>query len=359
VLNQISISSLRNISNLSLSPSSGINLILGENGSGKTSVLEAIHLLALGRSFRTRFLKNIVKIESTQLQVVGQILKKIPVGLQYSQQSGLQIRLNSAPLKKLSELVSQLPLQLIPANCHQFFEQGPKYRRQFVDWGLFHVEHDFNYHWQSYKKILQQRNSALKQHKPFKEIQLWDASFVSHGDAITELRKLQLKRVLEKFKRLFPILCPEFKSAKITLSYRNGWPKESDLNSALAKNIERDNQLGYTRNGPHAADWSFKINDADPIEMLSRGQQKLFFIALCMSQSEVKTELAKDDHSATNSILLIDDISSELDETHQQLVLAELAKLPIQCFITSTQMTLTDVENTTVFHVKQGELINQ
>ncbi|RLA01991.1 MAG: DNA replication and repair protein RecF, partial [Gammaproteobacteria bacterium] len=144
MLSQLTLLNLRNISELSLQPATGINLITGDNGSGKTSILEAIHLLALGRSFRTRSLKNVVQFDQQQFQVVAKIKAETPVGLQFNINTGLQIRLNNAPLKKLSELAMQLPLQLIPTNCHQFFEQGPRYRRQLLDWGLFHVEPSFN-----------------------------------------------------------------------------------------------------------------------------------------------------------------------------------------------------------------------
>lgn len=71
-------------------------------------------------------------------------------------------------------------------------------------------------------------------------------------------------------------MCPEYAGAGFTLKYRNGWLKDLTLGRALSGSIARDQQLGYTRSGSHAADWSFRINDADPIEMFSRGQQKLF-----------------------------------------------------------------------------------
>ncbi|PHS30695.1 MAG: DNA replication/repair protein RecF [Methylophaga sp.] len=350
MLTQLTVSNLRNITKLTLEPISGINLILGANGSGKTSLLEAIHLLAMGRSFRTRSLKNAIQFEQQQFQITAKTSAEVPVGLQYNS-DGLKIRLNRAPLKRLSELAMQLPLQFVPANCHQFFEQGPRYRRQLLDWGLFHVEPSFNSHWQAYKKILQQRNSALRQHKPTSEIQLWDAHLASHGEVITALRRQQLEKILQQFSVLFARLCPEFSGAGFTLKYRNGWLKDLTLEQALSGTIDRDKQLGYTRSGSHAADWSFKINDADPVEMFSRGQQKLFFLALCMVQAKMADDINQD-----RSILLFDDISSELDQQHQQNVMKELIQLPIQTFVTATDFALEESEKTKVFHVERGEL---
>ncbi len=349
MLTELTVSNLRNITELSLQPTSAINLILGENGSGKTSLLEAIYLLAMGRSFRTRALKNAVQFEQQQLQITAKISAGIPVGLQYNKNTGLQIRLNSAPLKRLSELATQLPLQFVPANCHQFFEQGPRYRRRLLDWGLFHVEPSFNFHWQAYKKILQQRNAALRQRKPASEVQLWDSHLASHGEIITALRYTQLQKILEQFTILFVRLCPEYAGAEFTLKYREGWLKGLSLEQALGKAIDRDRQLGYTRAGSHAADWAFRVNDGDPIELFSRGQQKLFFVALCMVQA-IMTQ------NKDRTILLLDDISSELDQKHQQNVVQELGRLPVQTFVTATELNIDSNEKVKMFHVERGGL---
>jgi len=351
LLSQLSIHSLRNLTKIEVSPSTGINIILGDNGSGKTSILEAIHMLGLGKSFRSRTLKQVVQFGESHLQVIAKTTKNIPVGLQFSNDVGLKIRLNNAPLNKLSELAVQIPLQFIPANCHQFFEQGPKYRRQLLDWGLFHVEPSFNYHWQSYKKILQQRNSALRQHKNVSEIQLWDSHFSQHGEAITSLRKAQLNTLLDEFKTIFPRLCPSYENAQYEIKYRTGWLKGETLASALVTSLERDRQLTYTRSGSHAADWSFKINDCDPGDVFSRGQQKLFYLALCMAQAKITEQ-----HKHDQTILLLDDLSSELDQANQQNVLAELSVLPVQAFITATNLSEELTQNHTVFHVEQGAI---
>ncbi|MDB2705242.1 DNA replication/repair protein RecF [Pseudomonadota bacterium] len=353
-MSQLSIRSLRNVNDATLFPSDGINIIIGENGSGKTSILEAIHLLALGKSFRTRTLKSVVQFGQPQLQVIAKTISNIPIGLQFSILEGLSIRLNNAPLKRLSELASQLPLQFIPANSHHFFEQGPKYRRQLIDWGLFHVEPSFNFHWQAYKKILQQRNSALRQHKKREEVQLWDEHLTCHGEAITQLRRKQLDKLLVEFKKIFSNICPTYKNAQYEVKYREGWLKGETLSAALEKSIQRDELLGYTRSGSHAADWSFRINNFDPADVFSRGQQKLFSLALCMAQAKMAEHVKHD-----KTILLLDDLSSELDKQHQQKVIEELGSLTIQTFITTTEIDVKPSKKYTVFHVEQGTVRQQ
>lgn len=355
MLSQLQIFQFRNLHDVAMSPASRVNLLLGDNGAGKTSLLEAIHLLGLGRSFRTRQLKNIVEYQQTQSRVIGKIAGRIPVGFQFDLQQGVQIRLNNAPLKKLSELASHLPLQFIPANCHEFFELGPRFRRKLVDWGLFHVEQSFLYHWQSYKKCLQQRNAGIRQHKMDAEIQLWDPHLVRHGEQLSQLRQTYLKQLLEIFKPIFYRICPELVETEFTLRYLSGWPKDQSFADILNNSLERDRALAYTRSGSHAADWSLRMDAADPAEILSRGQQKLFYLALSLAQIALLMRRRQ-----TETLLLIDDLSSELDEQHQQMVLTLLAEMPVQSFISSTNMALAEYlseqDQHAVFHVKQGVL---
>ncbi len=340
---------------MELQPDSSINMIIGENGSGKTSILEAIYMLGLGRSFRTRSLKHLVSYQQPQLQLIARCDDNTPVGLQFHLSNGLQIRLNHSPLKRLSDLASQLPIQYIPANCHQFFELGPKYRRRLIDWGVFHVEPEYNYHWQSYKKALSQRNAALKTRAKKEVIVLWDSYLDRHGSALTNYRTLYLERLRREFEILFGQLCPAFSNAKITARFNAGWPKNESLRDVLVTNLDKDHQYGYTRYGAHACDWTLKINEADPAEILSRGQQKLFFMAISLAQLKIIRE-----HNTHAGILLIDDISSELDQNHQLNLLDHIQAAGIQSFITSTNSTLHDwmhgKENCNLFHVEQGQL---
>lgn len=356
MINQLSLTQFRNIASLELTPSSGINFIVGENGSGKTSLLEAIYLLGMGRSFRSRTLKSLINADYDYAQVFARLDEQIPVGIRLDKQS-VQIRLNKAPLKKLSELAAYLPLQLIPANCHQFFEHGPRFRRQLADWGVFHVEHGFLNQWQTYRKALQQRNYALRHQLPDADIQIWNRQLVQAGENITAARKNHLQSVLTRFQILFAELCPVFADADFSLRFAAGWPKETDFKTVLDTTLERDKALGYTRSGAHAADWTIRINGQNPAGLLSRGQQKLFFLAFSLSQ----LQLLVDRQSNQKSILLIDDLTSELDIQHQQLVLDKLNGLQLQTFVTSTETALPgrlqQPQNIAVFHVEHGRIL--
>jgi len=355
LLSNLTITDFRNIHSAELSPTQNINLLLGDNGSGKTSLLEAIHILGVGRSFRSQQLKNTVNLNADRCVLFARSDDSTPIGMQYDLKTGLQIRLNNAPLVKVSELALNLPLQYISANCHQFFELGPKFRRKLVDWGVFHVEHHFNYHWQSYKKASQQRNSALKHKQSKLDVEAWNNTVINHGEHIANFRHTYLHRLLDAFIPIFTSLCTTFKSSIFTVKYNQGWAKDSSLHEILNNNFERDRMLGYSRTGPHSADWTIKINDADPSEMLSRGQQKLFFLSICIAQIEILLQ----EKNYRNTILLIDDISSELDWQHQVNVIKFLRDLPVQVFMTSTDKkmtTLMDETDDKVFHVELGEV---
>jgi DNA replication and repair protein RecF len=340
-----------------MNPAKGINVFLGNNGSGKTSLLEAIYILSIGRSCRTRSLKNVIQFGQSHFQIVAKSEHAIPIGIRYEKaNSQLIARLNSEPVKRLSELAYQLPLQYIPANCHQIFEQGPAYRRQLLDWGLFHVEPQFNFYAQSYKKLIQQRNAAIKAKQSDEEITLWDRHYCDYGERIAELRSKQLDSLCASFHEIFTEICPEYIDAEIAYKYKKGWIKD-DLADSLQQGLGRDKKLQYSKEGPHAADWLFVINDIHPAELLSRGQQKLYFIALALSQAKLVNMQNKS--QSIMPILLIDDLSSELDIVHQELVMHVLSKQELQCFISTTDTrvaSLRESEKMKVFHVEQGNV---
>ena len=222
-----------------------------------------------------------------------------------------------------------------------------------MDWGLFHVEQDFFYHWQAYKKILSQRNAALRNAKPNSEIKVWDASLNAHGLKLATYRNEYLDQLVISFKEWFMLLCNDYKTSKFELRYLSGWPKGEDFADILNKTIDRDRALGYTRSGPHAADWSLRVDGQDPAELFSRGQQKLFFLAISLAQITLMQQINKQ-----QSVLLIDDLSSELDREHQVSVLQAIKKLKVQTFITTTNTELSarlvKEENDIMFHVERG-----
>ncbi|HKK14893.1 MAG TPA: DNA replication and repair protein RecF, partial [Gammaproteobacteria bacterium] len=152
------IQDFRNLTAVELAPSPGLNLIVGANAAGKTSLLEGIFFLGHGRSFRSRHPERLIREGTDACSVVGQVAgggggSGLTVGIERSRR-GWRARIGGAPVRGLAELAGQLPTQLINPDSHRLLEGGPQYRRRFLDWGVFHVEHRFLGAWQRYMRAL-------------------------------------------------------------------------------------------------------------------------------------------------------------------------------------------------------------
>ncbi|MEQ3512373.1 DNA replication/repair protein RecF [Pseudoalteromonas phenolica] len=357
-LNHISLNHFRNIEALSFQPSADINIIYGANGSGKTSLLEAIYFLSHGKSFRTNKQKLLIHYEQDACIVHAKkqhLNLSIPVGISKNKQGETQLKIQGQASRKISELAQLLPVQVITPESYELFFGGPKERRRFLDLGVFHVEQSFFNAWRQFNKILKQRNALLKSrpHNYAEQIKFWDVEFVKVADQINIARKAYIERFNAYFFDKIVGQIPIFSG--LELRYDAGW--KEDLASTLKANFERDVKLGYTSKGPHKADFSFYINGHSIENIFSRGQLKLLLYALKITQNTlIETETKK------QSILLIDDLPSELGEETMTSV-AELLKLcQSQLFITAiTAESISAVvepiqREKKMFHVKHGSL---
>ncbi len=190
-LSRLEIRHVRNLTRVELSPASHLNLIYGENASGKTSLLEAIAILGHGRSFRSSNIAKVIQAEADKLTVFGEVLQgdsRTPMGIEKSREQ-TRIRIAGEWVNNTSPLAQLLPLQVITPDSHKLIEQGPKYRRQFLDWGVFHVEHQFAQLWRRYRKALKQRNAILRSGRASdQQLRAWDAELVSTVAPITTMR---------------------------------------------------------------------------------------------------------------------------------------------------------------------------
>ena len=349
----LEISRVRNLDAVQLAPCDQINLIYGENASGKTSLLEAIHLLSLARSFRSNSIQHVVQRNQASLTVFGRIRVKngqtTTVGLEKGRDV-TRIRINQQTAHKTSDLAAVLPVQVINPDIHRILEQGPRYRRQFLDWGVFHVEHSFLPTWQAYHKILRQRNAALRSRAQPGEIRYWDNQLIEQGLRLTRLRREYIAALspwLDRFCKVLLGAVPEW-------SYQPGWNQELDLPAALNKGFERDRQQGFTQSGPHRADLVIR-QDRQPVQNhFSRGQQKL--LASAMRLAQIAQFRAVRDQTP---LLLVDDLPAELDPGHRARLLALLVESGAQLFVTATEPGLIEPagdQSIKMFHVEHGRV---
>lgn len=357
-LSRVSVTGVRNLHPVTFSPSPRINILHGDNGSGKTSVLEAIHLLGLARSFRSARLLPVIQYEQPACTVFGQVDLveggHSNLGVSRDRQGDFQIRIDGQNARSAAQLAEALPLQLINPDSFRLLEGAPKIRRQFLDWGVFHVEPRFMATWQRLQKALKQRNSWLRHGTLDGASQaVWDRELCLASDEIDEYRRSYIKALKPVFEQTLSELV---ELEGLTLSYYRGWDKEKDLSTVLASSLHRDQQMGHTQAGPQRADLRLRLGAHNAADILSRGQQKLVVCALRIAQGHLVSQARRG-----QCIYLVDDLPSELDDQHRRALCRLLEDLSCQVFITCVDhellrdgwQTETPVA---LFHVEQGRI---
>lgn len=331
---------------LELDPS--LTLITGPNGAGKTSVLEGIYLLGRGRSFRTSQTDSLVRLGADQFRVVGSVSRNgrgISVGLQWASRR-LEARIAGAPAESLAELTVTLPVQVIEPGIHQLIEGGPLRRRRFVDWGVFHVEPRFLFHWQRFHRALRQRNAVLREQEPDDALEVWTRELIVSGEHINQARINYVLQLLPHIGRA----CSELLGEEIAITYVRGWPDDQTLEEALTNARARDRQRQTTTVGPHRADLAIRRLSRTARQTVSRGQQKLLAAALVLGQLQL--------HAVEQSLrttLLLDDPAAELDAMRLDRLVAQVRELPVQLVITALHDDFRRWGSAgRLFHVEQG-----
>lgn len=353
-LRQIQITNLRNLNSIDLELGSKFNLLYGNNGSGKTSFLEAIHYLGLARSFRTHLNSRIINNECDNFSLFGLVEQnglQVPIGIQREKQKNAgEIRIFGKIAESSVELAEILPLQFMNAEAHRLLLGGPKYRRQFLDWGVFHAEPTFMSAWGRAYRALKQRNAGLRSHILLEELKLWEGELIL---AAQELDLLRAKYIAEFAPIFQEILCKLLDLVPIVLNYYRGWPIDEELGSALARSWHRDKETGFSQFGPQRADIILRSEGVPIQDRLSQGQQKVAVYALRLAQGIL---LAR--QTGKRCIYLIDDLPAELDAYKQKRVAEILMSLDTQVFITGINRVelepLFPAEHCKLFHVEQG-----
>ena len=342
-LKQLRLSHFRNCANAKLELAPKLNLLIGDNAAGKTSVIEALWYLVSGRSFRSAQSKALIQSEQEEFVVFAELVTEQAahlshkIGLQKNSDQTL-LRCDGQKLNSHAELARLLPIQMLTPESHKLLEEGPKARRQFMDWGCFHQSSDFIHHWRYYQRALKQRNQALKQKQSNQQIQLWDFALITSSEKISQLRQSYVEQLIPLVQSYCEILMPELQ-APMECSFRPGWPlSQPDLGQLMQQNLLKDRQLGHTQYGAHRADLRFKFNGTEARQMLSRGQQKLFVCALLLAQAKLQQQLHQEP-----AIMLIDDLPAELDQQHRRTLMTLLDQLDIQHLVTSTAADLIEI----------------
>lgn len=346
---------VRNILEADLEPGPGFNLFHGKNGAGKTSLLEAIHFLHLGRSFRSLQATPIIQTGAEHLSVFGQFRlggSLWPVGLQRSRQGEWLLKIAGEKKESLAELPGLCPQLVLTPDSFQLLTAGPKFRRQFLDWGVFHVEHGFFQTWQRLSRLMKQRNAALKSARRYAELAIWDEEYVQLSERLNRMRESYLEQLLPALQGLALQFLAE---SQLRFGFYPGWDRTQDLAALLSQHFEQDRRQGFTGLGVHKADLRIKIGQLQAQDVLSRGQQKRLITVLKLAQAQVlMTQTEKP------CLFLIDDLPSELDADSRQALLSTLSDYGLQVFLSSiTRDAIAEHLNPAqcaVFHVEHGRV---
>lgn len=339
--------------------SPGINLLTGDNGAGKTSILEAVHLLSRGRSFRSGSREALIREGEEQVQVFAEIesvrgCNRLGLGRGGGTFDG---RINERPVEPLSELFRYCKAVCFEPGSHALVSGGSELRRGLVDWGAFHVEPDFLDNWRRYQRALRQRNQLLRSNADEPGLQPFEREMARAGVLLADHRQTYVAQLRSAVAGVAEILMPELGPPE--LAWQDGWHgrEASTIEAAVAlfaESREGDRQRGHSRRGPHRADWKLKFGALAQREYFSRGQEKLAALVMVLGQAQL--------HASRDGewpILLLDDPASELDQQHCGLLLDWLQLSGAQALLTATSadlLPLAGVHQARLFHVERGRV---
>ncbi len=380
---EISGKNLRNLEPYKLTPSPAINVIAGKNGAGKTNLLEAIYLNALGRSFRTSATRNLIADDQASCWVFAEYIKKISdvnsgatgptthkIGVERKKGNYQKININGVRHNSLAELASLAPVLAIQPSETQLIDGGSAIRRKYLDWLMFHVEPSFLNQWRDNQRLLKQRNQLLrafsKKGRLSKadrlEVKTWDQAFIMSCESLNKMREQTVNSLLSHINRYLHAI-PAFaqggsqsRRIEIELNFDQGWAKEKTLEQSLDQSLQQDIYRGFTRSGSHRSDLIIRANGHQAKEYLSRGQKKLLSMLMRLAQAQ---ELKQHPY-CPKPILLLDDLFAELDQDNVKSFIHLFEELDTQVFLTClntetwVQGLLT--KDSKVFHVEHGKI---
>lgn len=351
IIEKLEITNVRNIGSARIELHDRVNLFIGPNGAGKTSALEAMHLLVRGRSFRTTRVEAVIQNGESGMTIVMQLRdeRQGSTRLGYSRSRGdrIEVRRDGRSVRQISNVAALVPVQLFLPDLPELVFGSPAGRRQWLDWGAFHVKPGYFGVLRGYLRSLRSRNSVLRG-GDLRTLDAWTTQVAELGESVAGARRDYFEGVQEHIRECLSALSP---ALDVEMGYFEGW-RGGNLAESLGQNVDRDVKLGATQSGPHRADVAIRCGEEAASTVLSRGQGKAVATAMRIGQAR---DLAK---SGGGSLFLIDDLGAELDEGHSERLYALLEDMPCQIVATTTHGEagegLMKPGRGATFHVKQG-----
>jgi|AP45_3_1055517.scaffolds.fasta_scaffold23865_2 DNA replication and repair protein RecF len=321
----------------------GLTVIWGENGSGKTAVLEAIHTLSFGRSFRTHKQRDLIRSCDDTLVVRGGFSingHTDEVAAQVTKSFGQKLKLNGKILTGRKELIGRNNVVVLSPEEQSVTKGAPLERRQFFDKMFSVTSREYVDLLQTYNRVLKQRNAAIQQvrenRRPTEDIQHWDEQITKTGQALWELRfdfmndfKTYLQSIIERYDT----------GIRLELGYLKTAPDIDSYQAMIKESLKKDIALGRTTIGPHRDDISLIWDDRDLRSFGSQGEHKLSLVLLKLAEMVFVRE-----KTGTHPTLLLDDLFAKLDLERSKKIVSLLQGLesesgePVQTIVTTTDL---------------------
>jgi DNA replication and repair protein RecF len=312
MISELKLNNFRCFDSTTITLSPGINFFYGPNGSGKTSILEAVYMCSSGKSFKSSNIKSLISFNKEFFSIGAyDSIRGYTLQITKNQEKPILLKINDTK-STTSNLIKEFPATAIHNSTFSFANASPDFRRKVLDRSLFVSNSAFSEIWFGFYRSLKQRNGALKKGL-INNIDTWNKKVSQEGDRLDSNRVSFFKETVEELDSIFNKINPckiTDKLKHITIEFFSGWNKEKTLYEVLFQNQQKDILSKVTTRGPHKADIKILMNGMDAKQILSRGEQKILSIFWCCAQNEVLKKKYN-----INATLIIDDIKSELDDS--------------------------------------------
>ncbi len=341
-INKLQLLNFKNHESISFDLSAPINCFVGNNGVGKTNVLDALYYLSVGKSFLGNSDFNNIRTDSDFFSIEAEIEngeKEDIIKIVLPKEAKKVIKKNDKTYDRLSDHIGYLPSVMISPYDQNLISDSGESRRKFLDAMICQTDSDYLFSLIQYQKTLQQRNALLKafaKNKYFDldNLEIYNEPLVKYGQIIFEKRKVFTAELLPVMQEFYTIISDAKEEIKVT--YQSDL--EADFYGLINQNLEKDRVLTYTSKGVHKDDLVFEMSGQSIKKVGSQGQQKTFLIALKLAQMKRVKEL-----TGKTPILLLDDIFDKLDDKRvSQLIVLVNQESFGQIFITDTHKERTE-----------------
>lgn len=369
IVKSIKLKDYRNFKHLEVDFNNVLNVFIGDNGQGKTNLLESIYLCSIGSTFRLNSVNDLIyfkeKISSIELTLnKGGYDRKITILLNKNQNKSIKI--NGVKLDKSSELIGVLNNVIFTPDDLKIIKGSPVERRKFINIDISQIKPKYKYLLKNYKKVTTQRNNLLKDislNKAKRDVlPVWNDYLINIGTEIICYRQEYVSELSKYSSKIYQEISGN--KEKLSLSYKCDIGNienltKNDIKSMfeqkINKNINYEIQRGVSLYGPHKDDLIIKINNKDFKYFGSQGQQRSAVLSMKLAEIEIMKN-----ETGEYPVLLLDDVLSELDNNRKKYLINYIKN--IQTIITSTDdhdlKELVQEKNKNVFNIREGNVVN-